>query len=748
MVGVDKNDFEIVDPVVARARMAAIYFAEPFPPEQAQLGDIALHPHQLDGVRRIRAAIAEFGGALLCDSVGTGKTFTALALIPEGCTALVVAPAILRSMWTGAAASARRSIRFISFESLGRGVHDTAVAPLLIVDEAHHARNPATRRFAALSRLARDTDTVLLSATPIHNKRGDLDTLLSLFLGSRAEGLSRAELGRCVLRRDQTVVTEAVFPKVENLEWFTLSENDNLLQMMLSLPPPLPPSDGGDGGILVIHSLIRQWASSNGALRCGLVRRLQKSVALISALEDGVYPSRTELAAWLGDGDSIQLAFSAFLASPTSDARRMLRIVRRHRGALASILREVASDNTRDEERAAIIAHLRRSHPDRRIVVFSQFADTVDTIFPRLAGGGRVAALSGSNARVSGGRISRTEAIQRFAPLASNCAPPAPSDEITLLLTTDLLSEGVNLQDASVIIHLDLPWTPARMEQRLGRLARLGSVNRDVLSYAIRPPACAQEIVRIERILREKMAAAGVVSSEFPSISMHGGTNRSTRSDPAIVESIRTTISAWNTSRSTDIRSAVALSVIAAPMDGFLAACRHDGQARLIASVDGRVSEDPEAVSICAQHCTGMELSADVAECRRMFDALDHYLSLESALNGLPAGRIRASVGRITLERISRIERRARPHERARIAELAAKARDALAGYNGVDTERRLKELLDTPIDDGVWLRKVASNSSAARKRPTTTEHADGTVALIIFRRCDDMNALSRATER
>src|SRR5688572_11732259 len=734
MVGIDRNDFEIVDPVVARARMAAIYFDKAFPSEQRLLGGIALLPHQVDGVRSLRAAIAEFGGALLCDPVGTGKTFTALALIPDRCAALVVAPAVLRAMWIRAAANAQRSIRFISFEALSRGAPDVASAPLLIIDEAHHARNPATRRFVGLSRLARNTDTLLLSATPIHNERKDLVTLLSLFLGSRAEGLSRAELGRCVLRRDRTGVTESVVSKVKDLEWFTLPENDTLLRMILRLPPPLPPSDGGDGGVLVIHSLIRQWASSDGALRCGIVRRLRKAVALIAALEDGVYPSRTELTAWLGDGDSVQLAFSAFLASPTSEAECLLRTVRRHRSALATLLREVASESARDDERAAIIARLRRTHPDRRIVVFSQFADTVDTMFRLLSAEGRVAAITGSKARVAGGRISRAEAIQRFAPTASNCTPPARADEITLLITTDLLSEGVNLQDASVLIHLDLPWTPARMEQRLGRIARLGSSHNEVFSYAIRPPACTQEIVRIERILRRKMAAAGVVSSEFLSLSMGDSAHRHDKSDPAIVESIRAIMSGWNAVISAQIRSSVVISVVGACVDGFLAVCCHDGRTRLIASCDNCISEDPQLVLTCLRRCRGIGLSADGDECRRTLDALDHYLSLESALTGVAAQRIRTSAARVTLARISRIEQRTRPHDRARIAVLAAKARDALAEYKGVESERRLIELSDTSMDDGAWLHEVASSSRATRKSQVARQQADGIVALIILR--------------
>ena len=499
MVGVGKIDFpfEIVDPTRARAAIAATLFDVHRQVVGHQLGEITLHSHQLDAVARLRTAMGEFGGALLCDPVGTGKTYVALALVPEGSTALVVAPAVLRPMWLAAAQTANRSIRFASFEALSRGVIAADDHDFLIVDEAHHARNPATRRFAVLSRLVPGRPVLLLSATPIHNRRRDLTALLSLFLGNRAAELTDSELGRCVLRRDHAGRTSGVIPRIERLQWLSLAENDSLPKMILALPPPLPPSDGGDGGILVAHSLIRQWASSDGALRCGLLRRLHKAVGLIAALEDGTYPSRSELGAWIGQEDSVQLAFAALVAPATGNAATLLPVVRAHHDSIANLLREVRDDDTRDNERAAIIRGLRKRHDGSRIVAFTQFADTVDSMFARLVADGGVAALTGAGARVAGGTLLRSEAIARFAPIASNRPPPSRADEITLLITTDLLSEGVNLQDASVVIHLDLPWTPARMEQRLGRVARIGSMHDAVFAYAIRPPASTVAVVRM-----------------------------------------------------------------------------------------------------------------------------------------------------------------------------------------------------------------------------------------------------------
>jgi len=72
------------------------------------------------------------------------------------------------------------------------------------------------------------------------------------------------------------------------------------------------------------------------------------------------------------------------------------------------------------------------------------------------------------------------------------------ADRIDLLLSTDLLSEGVNLQDAEVVVHLDIPWTAARLEQRVGRLARMGSKHSTVTVYLIRPPASAAALLENE----------------------------------------------------------------------------------------------------------------------------------------------------------------------------------------------------------------------------------------------------------
>ena len=154
----------------------------------ALVGDIRLHPHQLDAVGRLRRMISGHGGALLADDVGLGKTYVALAVARDARAPVIFSPAALRSTWQAALGRARLTARWHSIESLSFASPPDP-GDLVIIDEAHHLRNPSTRRFAAAAMFCRNSSVLLLSATPVQNRIDDLRTLLSLFLGARARGM-------------------------------------------------------------------------------------------------------------------------------------------------------------------------------------------------------------------------------------------------------------------------------------------------------------------------------------------------------------------------------------------------------------------------------------------------------------------------------------------------------------------------------------------------------------------------------
>ena len=485
----------------ARAAIAACILGGE--PTTLRVGDITLHPHQRSAVVRIRQTLSTHGGALLCDDVGLGKTYVALALAAEYDAVTIIAPAALSGMWQHALSVTRISAEFVSLESLGRNGPVERQRALIIVDEAHHFRNPCTRRYAVLARMCMLTPVLLLTATPLHNSRDDVSAIAALFKGFCAYAMTDAELAQILVRRDATEKLGVNdIPIVEHAAPRVLVTDEAILDMILALPAPVPPSGGSVATRLVVHGLVRQWASSNAALVGALKRRIARSHGLLASLDAGRYPTAAELSAWVYNGDAVQLAFVELLQPATTSLVALASALRDHvRGltALLSLARQLD-----DNLLVCFVREVWAKHPGEKIVVFSCYAETADALYRSLRRDGHIALLTARGAMIASGPISRAEVLDQFAPVGPTTRSATEHEDMRLLIATDLLSEGVNLQRASVIVHLDLPWTTARVEQRIGRLARMGSRHRRVVSYSVRPPLRAEAFLHELEIVTRK----------------------------------------------------------------------------------------------------------------------------------------------------------------------------------------------------------------------------------------------------
>ncbi len=480
------------------------------------LGTVVLRAHQRDALRRLRASVESVGGALLADEPGLGKTFVALALAREYPPAIVVAPAALRAMWLSAAAQAAVEVSFVSMEALSRrGARIDAYTQrggFVIVDEAHHVNNPATARYARLARLIAYRRVLLLSATPVRNRRGELAALLALFIGPRAYTLDDAARSRCIIRRGDDA---SLRPAIDGPRWHHVRTLPGVREAIATLPPPLPALDGREATALLGMSLARCWASSLAALDAALRRRLQRGAALGALLDEGRVPTRDELRAWVVGDDAVQLAFPILAAHETPSAPQLRATLNAHLGAVR-ILRARIHPHVDDDarERARLLRELRSTHPAARVVAFTAHAATAEALFRALRTVPGVALLTARGARTAGGARPRTDVIRTLGANGgigagthdARASRPVARDDITLVITTDLLSEGVNLQGASVIVHLDLPWTPAGLDQRVGRAARMGSTHAVVHVHGIATPAAADRLLALERRLHRKHA--------------------------------------------------------------------------------------------------------------------------------------------------------------------------------------------------------------------------------------------------
>ena len=682
-----------------------------------RLGEITLHAHQREAVGRLRRMMGEHRGALLADDVGLGKTFTALAVAMGAANPMVIAPAAVRDHWLACARLARMSIVFHSAESLSRHGPPTMEPDLVIIDEAHHFRSRNTLRFAAAVRLCARTRVLLLSATPVQNRATDLRVMLSIFLGVKADSLRESELARYVLRRTAADLGAANvrLPIVEAPEWLPCVDDSDCLDRILALPPAVPPLDGADGGVLVTYTLVRQWASSRGALLAGLRRRHARGLAMIDVLSAGRVPTREELALWCHVENSQQLSFPhLFVADRAERARALLAQVEQHVAALRALIDALTTTADPDVERAGQLVALMRRRSSERIIAFSEYADTVTCLFRLLAPTVRTAMLTHDGGRLVSGAVSRAEILARFAAGAARRAHIR--ERIDLLLTTDVLSEGVNLPDASVVVHVDLAWNPARLAQRVGRLRRVDSVHGSIGVYLMPPPASAERMLQLEHRLRAKRAIAtrtiGVEGSILP-----GPEGAAVVSTPVeIGERLASILRGWR--EASDPCDAPACAAVRSPMSGAVACLRLDGQVRMRGIAGSRVTSDDETMERLCAAANGENVPIDERAALRARAALERHLASHdvSGMLDLPTMHVARS-RRIVLRRLDTISRRTSRESRPRLAPLMRAARTATTLPLSAGAEDVLDELARAPMADDAWLQAVNEFAAVHMRR-------------------------------
>lgn len=174
-----------------------------------------------------------------------------------------------------------------------------------------------------------------------------------------------------------------------------------------------------------------------------------------------------------------------------------------------------AWDPTRDAKLNALKSLLTQQHFTEKVLLFSQFSDTIEYLNSQLSRAG-----VDSVAQVTGGTEDPTVIVQRFSPVSNGKRDSIKtSDEVRVLLATDVLSEGQNLQDCSVIINFDLPWAIIRLIQRAGRVDRIGQQSDTILCYSFLPADGVERIInlrgRVRQRLRENAEVVGTDEAFF-----------------------------------------------------------------------------------------------------------------------------------------------------------------------------------------------------------------------------------------
>jgi len=173
--------------------------------------------------------------------------------------------------------------------------------------------------------------------------------------------------------------------------------------------------------------------------------------------------------------------------------------LRRDAMALLGILRDCGDwDSKHDAKLNALVSLLTKKHGKDKVVVFTQFADTVRYLTEQLRQRG-INQIAG----VSGKTDNPVEIAQRFSPEANEIPPP--SNELRVLVSTDILSEGLNLHDCHIVVNYDLPWALIRLTQRVGRVDRIGQKAERILCYYFLPAEGIERIIGLRGRLRQRL---------------------------------------------------------------------------------------------------------------------------------------------------------------------------------------------------------------------------------------------------
>lgn len=510
-----------------------------------QLGSIELHRHQLAVVRRVAADPVQ--RYLLADEVGLGKTIEAGALIwqflarrPNG-RILVLAPDHLREQWAAELLDRFRVDEFADAWLRIRSHRDEATWPdqpvdLLVVDEAHHATRTGLLSATARQRiveLAHEAEALLLlSATPVRsNEAGFLD-LLHLLDPENYKPDQLEDFVRRVELRDHLALTyQALTPDIDEFDLSLYAgELTNLFPDDLTLSALLAEATAAADLVRpTAVERVREHLSETYRLHHRLlrtrrtpevgatfaVRGRKRAVPFTLEVGDSAEELRSQLL------DSVRLHLTVAIEQGQLDqatAVNAFRDVAARCGSLPHALLPLADEDIDDAastswalvrkviEPEALAGWRQLIHDihDAHVLILEELGDVLSRA--TIARGISRTVVTSAFTETAGAiaeEITRRWGPDRVAAHLSTHSRNENSAELgrwtgdgpcSVLVCDAGAEEGINLQAADLLVHVDLPWESFRVEQRIGRCDRhapsnLGPIPSAVVTFGYQPYA-------------------------------------------------------------------------------------------------------------------------------------------------------------------------------------------------------------------------------------------------------------------
>lgn len=262
---------------------------------------------------------------------------------------------------------------------------------------------------------------------------------------------------------------------------------------------------------LIRTMLFKRFESSVHAFRETLRRMLTTHRAFLAAIAQGVVPAGEEATALLHEADSydetalvdaLRAASARYTAADFQidtlqhDIAQDIRVLEE----MLALIRPITA--AQDAKLQRLIAQLDQRPGGQKLLIFTQYADTARYLYEAINPARRDPAIEViySNDR------DKARIVARFAPVANPQLLLRPGDTpITTLIATDVLSEGLNLQDCDTVINYDLHWNPVRLIQRFGRIDRIGTSFTTIYGLNFLPERALERNLGLHEVLRRRI---------------------------------------------------------------------------------------------------------------------------------------------------------------------------------------------------------------------------------------------------
>ncbi|MBO5432198.1 DEAD/DEAH box helicase family protein [Methanocorpusculum sp.] len=284
-------------------------------------------------------------------------------------------------------------------------------------------------------------------------------------------------------------------------------------------------------------NLCKRLESSVYAFGKTLERILQRITSYVSALESGgIFSMYVPMTDAVSEDDEFSPDEHSFLEYKYDidvhhlDKEAYLEDLIEDRERISAILDQVnlVLENKRDQKADTLcefvlekISKTPYNEGNRKVLIFSAFADTANYLYDYLSPilkergihSGVVTGSSSPRTTLKGENLKYNEVLTNFSPISKGRLEDLAVGDIEVLIGTDCISEGQNLQDCDCVVNYDIQWNPVVLIQRFGRVDRLGSRNSEIQMVNFFPDMDLNEYLQLEERVKRKMVAANIGST-------------------------------------------------------------------------------------------------------------------------------------------------------------------------------------------------------------------------------------------